>query len=261
MSTNSIGIFDSGVGGLSVFKELIEKLPYENVIYYADSNNCPYGVKSKEQVIELSKRIVEFLEQKGCKLIVVACNTATAAAIDVLRDDYDIPFIGMEPAVKPAALNTTTNRIAVLATEGTFNGRLYNETKKKFANNVDVNITVGNDLVRIVENGEINEESSHTYINYLLSPLIKKNIDQLVLGCTHYPFLIPVLRKVLPESVNIIDPAPAVVDQTRRILEKNGIINKDNSEPKYSFYSSGKIEVLSRMVKRILEKHVVVEAV
>lgn len=261
MSTNSIGIFDSGVGGLSVFKELIEKLPYENVIYYADSNNCPYGVKSKEQVIELSKRIVEFLEQKGCKLIVVACNTATAAAIDVLRDDYDIPFIGMEPAVKPAALNTTTNSIAVLATEGTFNGRLYNETKKKFANNVDVNITVGNDLVRIVENGEINEESSHTYINYLLSPLIKKNIDQLVLGCTHYPFLIPVLRKVLPESVNIIDPAPAVVDQTRRILEKNGIINKDNSEPKYSFYSSGKIEVLSRMVKRILEKHVVVEAV
>ncbi|MDA3953090.1 MAG: glutamate racemase, partial [Bacteroidales bacterium] len=152
-----IGIFDSGVGGLTVWKELVKSLPNESVIYYADSENCPYGPKDKDTIIKLVVKVVDFLVSKECKAIIVACNTATAAAIDFLRSKYTIPFIGMEPAVKPAALESKTKSIAVLATEGTFNGRLYIETSQTFASDVKLNIKVGEKLVDIVENGMVNE--------------------------------------------------------------------------------------------------------
>ena len=152
-----IGIFDSGVGGLTVWKELVKSLPNESVIYYADSANCPYGPKNKETIISLASKVVEFLISKDCKIIIVACNTATAAAIDFLRFKYAISFIGMEPAVKPAAQNSKTKSIAVLATEGTFNGKLYTETSRKYAKDVVLNIKVGDKLVDIVEMGMINE--------------------------------------------------------------------------------------------------------
>ncbi len=250
-NNNPIGIFDSGVGGMSVWKELIKVFPNENVIYYADSANCPYGSKQKDEIINLAVKVVEFLIKNDCKLIIVACNTATAAAIDFLRTNYNLPLIGMEPAVKPAAINSKTKSIAVLATEGTFNGRLYLETSEKFAKDVELHIKIGDKLVDIVENGLINKKETEIHINELVKPLIDKNIDHLVLGCTHYPFLTPILKKALPGNVNIIDPAPAVVKQTKRILEINCLLNNNNANPKYEFYSTGETAVLERLIYEI----------
>lgn len=246
-----IGIFDSGVGGLSVWKELVKVLPNESVIYFADNKHCPYGPKSKDEIIKLASKVVDFLIEKQCKIIIVACNTATAAAIDFLRANYSIPFIGMEPAVKPAALNTKTKSIAVLATEGTFNGKLYLETSRKFASDVELNIKVGDKLVDIVEKGLINTEETKAHIAELVKPLIKKNIDHLVLGCTHYPLLIRVLKEVLPENVTIIDPAPAVIMQAQRVLKKNNLLNDSLAEPSYVFYASGDTKVLNLLLEEI----------
>lgn len=248
-----IGIFDSGVGGLTVWKELVKSLPNESVIYYADSVNCPYGPKDKGTIINLVIRVVDFLISKDCKIIIVACNTATAAAIDFLRSKYDIPFIGMEPAVKPAAQNSKTKSIAVLATEGTFNGKLYTETSRKYAKDVVLNIKVGDKLVDIVEKGMINAPSTESHLRTLINPLIDKNIDHLVLGCTHYPFLIGVLEKVLPRNVKIIDPAPAIVKQANRILEQNNMLNEDENKRKYNFYSSGNSKGLKNLLKNITD--------
>ena len=254
-----IGIFDSGVGGLTVWKELVKSLPNESVIYYADSANCPYGPKDKETIINLVTRVVDFLVSKECKAIIVACNTATAAAIDFLRSKYTIPFIGMEPAVKPAAQNSKTKSIAVLATEGTFNGNLYTETSRKYAKDVVLNIKVGDKLVDIVEKGMINAPSTESHIRTLINPLIDKNIDHLVLGCTHYPFLTGVLEKVLPKNVKIIDPAPAIVKQTRRILEQLDLLNLNKTELGYKFYSSGNSNILEKLLKEITNKEYNIE--
>jgi len=248
---NPIGIFDSGVGGLSVWKELVTILPNESVIYYADSANCPYGPRKKNEIEMLASNVVDFLISKNCKLIIVACNTATASAIDFLRSKYKVPFIGMEPAVKPAALNSITKSIAVLATEGTFNGKLYNNTSNKYAKDIELNIKVGDKLVDIVEKGLIQEPETKDYIKILVKPLIEKNIDHLVLGCTHYPFLIDVLKEVLPSNINIVNPAPAVIIQAKRVLELNNLLRNDNSVINYSFYTSGNSEVLRLMLKEI----------
>lgn len=255
-----IGIFDSGVGGLSVWKELVKFLPNESVIYFADNANCPYGPKSKENIIELASRVVDFLISKECKIIVVACNTATAAAIEFLRTNYSLPFIGMEPAVKPAAQNSKTKSIAVLATEGTFNGKLYIETSQKYATDVELNIKVGDKLVDIVEKGLINDPFTEKHLASLVKPLIEKNIDHLVLGCTHYPFLLDKLKKVLPENVKIIDPAPAVIKQTKKILEQNNLLN-NSKNPFYEFYSSGNFEVLKVILKDITNKDYIVKKI
>lgn len=249
-----IGIFDSGVGGLTVWKELVKELPNENVIYYADSANCPYGPRSKQEIIQLSSRVVDFLVSKNCKAVIVACNTATAAAIDFLRSNYPIPFIGMEPAVKPAALNTKTKSIAVLATEGTFSGKLYLETSRKYAKDVELNVKVGDRLVEIVENGQVNEVETLEYLKSLVQPLIEQEVDQLVLGCTHYPFLIDQLSKILPSNVKIIDPAPAIIKQTNRILEKFGLTNSNDAAAAYQFYSSGNSNILQKLLKNITDK-------
>jgi glutamate racemase len=250
---NSIGIFDSGIGGLSVWKELIAMLPNESVIYYADTANCPYGPRKKEEIEKLASRVVDFLISKNCKLIIVACNTATASAIDYLRSKYSVPFIGMEPAVKPAALNSKTKSIAVLATEGTFNGKLYNETSNKYAKDVELNIKVGDQLVEIVENGLINQEETKKYVKSLVKPLIEKKIDHLVLGCTHYPFLINVLKETLPANVKIINPAPAVIKQTKRILQLNNLLQNNNSESTHKFYTSGNSKVLKQILKELTD--------
>lgn len=256
-----IGIFDSGVGGLTVWRELVKILPKESVIYYADSANCPYGSKDKEEIINLVTKVVDFLISKECKVIIVACNTATAAAIDFLRSKYDIPFIGMEPAVKPAAQNSKTKSIAVLATEGTFNGKLYTETSRKYAKDVVLNIKVGDKLVDIVEKGMIDAPSTKSHIRTLINPLIDKKIDHLVLGCTHYPFLTRVLEKVLPKNVKIIDPSPAIAKQTKRILKQLDLLNLEKIEPKYNFYSSGELTTLVNVLKNITNKNFSIEQV
>ena len=246
-----IGIFDSGVGGLSVWKELVAVLPKESVIYYADTANCPYGPKKQEEIERIASGIVDFLISKNCKIIIVACNTATAAAIEFLRSKYPIPFIGMEPAVKPAALNSKTKSIAILATEGTFNGKLYHDTSAKFAKDVELNIEIGDKLVEIVEKGLIKEPDTNDHIKSLVKPLIEKEIDHLVLGCTHFPFLMEVLKEALPSHVKIVNPAPAIVMQTKRVLKSNNLSRIDELKPNYSFYTSSSSKVLCSMLKEL----------
>ena len=248
-----IGVFDSGVGGLSVWKELVNSLPNESVIYYADSANCPYGSRNAETIISLASKVVDFLIEMNCKIIIVACNTATAAAIDFFRSKYSLPFIGMEPAVKPAALDSKTKSIAVLATEGTFNGKLYIDTSKKYAKDVELNIKVGDKLVDIVEKGLINDPTTEHHLAALVKPLIDKNIDYLVLGCTHYPFLIGKLEKVLPKNVKIIDPAPAVIKQTKKILKQFNLLSNKGIKPFYKFYCSGNTKVLKNILSEITD--------
>lgn len=251
ISENPIGVFDSGVGGLSVLKEIIKVLPKENIIYYSDNANCPYGNKSQQEIINISSKIVDFLISKKVKLIVVACNTATASAIDFLRANYSIPFVGMEPAVKPAALNSKTHKIGILATKGTLEGRLFKETSSKFADNSEVYIQVGDGLVEIVENGKIDSPDSIKLLESYISPMIENGIDQLVLGCTHYPFLIEQIQKITKNKIAILDPAPAVAKRTADLLNQFSLENIGEKDPKYNFYYSKETDVLKKMINNI----------
>lgn len=249
----SIGLFDSGVGGLSIWKELIRLMPYESTIYFADSANVPYGPKDPHKVIEFSESIVEYLLEQNVKMIIVACNTATAYAIDHLRAKYDVPFVGIEPAIKPAALNSVTQKIIVLATEGTFNGRLFQETTRRFATDSEVIVIQGNNLVQLVENNLLEQEETFNYLKELLLPYKHIDYDKLVLGCTHFPFLIPALEKIVDPQVELVNPAPAVVQQAYRVLEKKDLLNKPNNKPEYQFITSGKKESLKHFVDQIVK--------
>lgn len=214
-----IGVYDSGQGGKSVLKELVALMPQEDYIYYADTAHCPYGPRSSQYIIDRACRITDFLIGKGCEMIVVACNTATAAAISYLRDHYSIPFIGMEPAIKPAALQSKTGVVGVLATSGTFKGRLYLNTLAKFSEDVKVIQRVGEGLVETVEAGILDGEQVERLVHNCIDPMLEEGADHIVLGCTHYPFLQPVIERIAGPSVTVINPAPAVARQAKRVLE------------------------------------------
>lgn len=249
---NPIGLFDSGIGGTSIWKEIHALLPNENTIYLADSKNAPYGIKSKEEILELSIKNTEFLLNKNCKLIVVACNTATTNAIKELRDRYSVPFIGIEPAIKPAANKTNTHTIGILATKGTLNSELFH---KNVANFSDVKIIeqVGHGLVQLIESGEIDSSEMTQLLKSYVEPMLEKNIDYLVLGCSHYPYLIPQLKKIIPAHVKIIDSGEAVAKQTQNILN---IFKLNNTalEPFYNhFYTNSDPNVLKAILNHQFE--------
>ncbi len=237
--TYPIGIFDSGLGGLSVWKEVAKQLPHESLLYYADSAHCPYGPRSADEIIELTSRITAYLLEQECKLIVVACNTATAAAIQHLRRQYPVPFVGMEPAVKPAALHTQSGHIGVLATAGTFKGRLYRETTQRYADGVTVHIQVGKGLVELVEQGKLYSDETRQLLHTYLDPMLEVGIDQLVLGCTHYPFLRPLIEEIVGVGVAVIDPAPAVAKQVQHILMESDMQADSTAVPRYRFATNG----------------------
>ncbi len=217
---NPIGIFDSGIGGTSIWKEINALLPHENTIYLSDSKNAPYGEKSKKEIIKLCVKNTEFLLKKGCKLIVVACNTATTNAISYLRKTYDVPFIGIEPAIKPASLHTKTNVVGILATKGTLNSDLFEQTSSKICNSITIIEQVGEGLVELIENGKINSEEMSQLLKTYILPMLEKQADCLVLGCTHYPYLIPQIKKIVGDKIHIIDSGVAVARQTKKILLK-----------------------------------------
>ncbi len=248
MNKQPIGIFDSGVGGTSIWKEIHKLLPKENSIYLADSINAPYGPKGEKAIIQLCIKNTELLLEKGCKLIVVACNTATTNAIDYLRTTYKVPFIGIEPAIKPAALNTKTNAVGILATQGTLTSALFSKTSGKFANNINVIEQVGEGIVDLIESGKLYSEEMTTLLKTYLEPMIKANIDYLVLGCSHYPYLIPQLTKLLPNDVKIIDSGEAVARQTKTILDKHNSLNNENNYPKIEFFTNGNPEVIEKLL-------------
>ena len=235
MSDNRpVGFFDSGVGGICILAAFKKLCPAEKTIYIADSKNCPYGNRPAEEILRLSEANVKKLLAKNCKLIVVACNTATAAAIDYLRAKYpDVPFVGLEPAVKPAALRSRTGVVGVLATAGTFHGRLYNETKAKFAKNVTVLAVQADEFVVEVEKAYrglcvqdvLEKLEDQGFLSYLepvvrrrIGPLLKAGADKIVLGCMHFPHLKSVIEKVCAGRAEVIDPSDAVARQAKRVL-------------------------------------------
>ena len=236
MSKQPIGIFDSGVGGTSIWKEIRIHLPQENSIYLADSINAPYGPKGKDKIVELSLKNTELLLEKDCKLIVVACNTATTNAISILRDKYSVPIIGIEPAIKPAALNTRTKAIGILATKGTLSSALFHNTSSLYANGITIVEQIGEGIVQLIENGNLDSEEMETLLKSYLKPMLEANIDYLVLGCTHYPYLIPMLIKLLPKHVKIIDSGLAVAKQTKSVLEQHELLNTETLKPINEFY-------------------------
>ncbi len=235
-----IGIFDSGSGGMSVLKEILRVLPGERYIYYADNANCPYGEKSTEFIIERSKAITEKLLASGAQIIVIACNTATAAAVKTLRENWrDVPFIGMEPAVKPAAKESKTGVIGILATKSTLGAEKYRLTRDRFAGGIKVVEQPGEGFVELVESGQLDGEQTEKTVWRSLSPLIKSGADTIVLGCTHYPFLLPVLQRLAGDGVKFIDPAPAVARRLIQVLKDNDIRLEHLPEADIKIKSSG----------------------
>jgi len=245
----SIGIFDSGLGGLSICKEIVNLLPNESVIYLADSINAPYGEKSKEQIVELCIKNTELLLELGCKVIVVACNTATTNAINVLREKYSIPFIGIEPATKSAALKTKTGKIGVLATRGTLKSELFLSTSNPFRDELKIVEIEGKNLVRLIESGEM--ESTKPLLKEYLSPMINQGVDNIVLGCTHYPFLIPIIKQIIPPDITIVDSGKAVAKQTQSILEKEELLNVNTEPIETTFYTNNDVKILTSFLLRI----------
>lgn len=248
MSSQPIGFFDSGIGGITIWKEVTTLLPNENTIYLADSKNAPYGEKPKEDILKLSIKNTEYLLNKGCKLIVVACNTATTNAIDYLRKHYKVPFIGIEPAIKPAALQTKTNSVGILATKGTLASSLFSKTSALYASNIKVTEQVGIGLVDLIEQGKLNSSEMTTLLHTYIAPMVAADIDYLVLGCTHYPFLIEQLRTMLPETVTIIDSGKAIAKQTQHILTANHIENTTNKIATHSIATNYKPEILQQFL-------------
>jgi len=246
-SNNPIGLFDSGVGGTSIWKEIHDFLPNENTIYLADSKNAPYGKKTKEEIIELCFKNVDFLLAQNCKMIVVACNTATTNAIKEMRAKYDIPFIGIEPAIKPAANQSETQTIGILATKGTLNSELFNRQVENFSN-VKILEQVGYGLVELIEDGKIDSEDMRNLLKLYLRPMVAANMDYLVLGCSHYPYLIPEIKKIIPAHVKIIDSGQAVAKQTKAVLEKFDLLNTSKIEAETLFFTNSDGEVLKNIL-------------
>jgi len=257
-----IGVFDSGVGGISVLKAIREQMPEEPVIYFGDQGHVPYGSRSIEQIQNFSEAITHFLLGQGAKIIVVACNTASAAALKYLREKFpDIPFVGMEPAVKPAAEHTQTGRVGVLATPATFQGALYASVVERFANGVELLQDTCPGLVQQIEQGNLDGEETRRILEQALLPMLEKNIDTVVLGCTHYPLVIPLIQLIIGNRVRVIDPAPAVAKQVRRVLEARGTRSESRSQADLKFYTSGNPDGLKSMLPVLLGEGGEVEGV
>lgn len=248
LSLHSIGIFDSGIGGTSIWKEINALLPFENTIYLSDSKNAPYGQKSKQKIIDLSIKNTELLLKKECKIIVVACNTATTNAISYLRKNYDVKFIGIEPAIKPASLKTKTNTIGILATKGTLNSELFEHTSSKISKEITIIEQIGEGLVELIESGNINSKEMDSLLKEYLNPMLEQNVDCLVLGCTHYPYLIPKIRKIAGNNIQIIDSGEAVAKQTKNVLLQENILNKEKSIACHQFFTNKNKEVLTAIL-------------
>ncbi|SRR5581483_97332 len=255
-SNAPIGVFDSGVGGLSVLRAIRGQMPEESVLYFGDQGHIPYGPRPMAQIQDFSETITRFLLDRGAKIIVVACNTASAAALKYLRQTFpDVQFVGMEPAVKPAAERTETGVVGVLATPATFQGALYASVVERFANGVQLLQHTCPGLVQQIEKGDLDGPETRRILDEALNPMLEKNIDTVVLGCTHYPFVIPLIERIVGDKVRVIDPAPAVARQTKRLLEAGGLKSLNGARGEHSeiqFYTSGNAESLRSLLPKLL---------
>lgn len=248
-----IGVFDSGVGGLSVLQAIHQMLPGEDLIYLADQVHVPYGSRSLEEVSAFSEGITRFLLGQGAKLIVVACNTASAAALHHLRRVFpQIPFVGMEPAVKPAAEQTRSGAVGVLATPATFQGALYASVLERFANGVTVLQDTCPGLVMAIEAGQLDTVEVRTILERALNPMLDRGIDTVVLGCTHFPFVIPMIEEIVGPDVRVIDPAPAVARQVGRLLEAYNLQPSSANQGRIGFLTTGDPKPLEDLLPKLI---------
>jgi glutamate racemase len=259
MSSNGdmcpIGVFDSGVGGLSVLRAIRQQLPNESLLYFGDQGHVPYGPRPLEEVREFSEAITRFLLGLKAKLIVVACNTASAAALHSLRQVFpSVTFVGMEPAVKPAAENTRTGVVGVLATPATFQGALYASVVERFASNVTLLQNTCPGLVLQIERGALDANETRAILDSALRPLLDKGIDTIILGCTHYPFVIPLIQEIVGPNVRVIDPAPAVARQVARLLDLTGRRAAYPRSEAPVFFTSGEATRLEVLLPRLFDE-------
>lgn len=261
-NTPLLGVFDSGIGGLSVLRAIRAQIPAQPVIYFGDQLHVPYGARSLDQVREFSRVVVKFLLSQGAAQIVVACNTASVAALHTLRDEFpQIPFVGMEPAVKPAAELTRTGVVGVLATYATFQGELYASVVERFAKGVTVLQDPCTGLVAEIEKGNLDGAETRAILERALIPMLAKGIDTVVMGCTHYPFVIPLIQQIVGPGVRVIDPAPAVARQTRRLLELHKLLAPGESPAEVRYITSGSPQKFEEMLLHLLgETHPVEQA-
>ncbi len=252
MSAVALGVFDSGVGGLSVLRALRNELPGQPVIYLADQAHVPYGPRPLSEVRSFAEGITRYLLGQGARLIVVACNAASAAALHHLRRSFpETPFVGMEPAVKPAAETTHSGVVGVLATPATFQGALYASVIERFAHGVTLMQDTCPGLVKQIEAGKLDDAETRAILRRALEPMLAGGIDTVVLGCTHYPFIIPVIEEIAGPGVRVIDPAPAVARQTRRLLEAHEWQAEPEARGAVRYATTGDPAGLERLLPRL----------
>jgi len=261
---NPIGVFDSGVGGLSVLRAMRAIMPAENMLYLGDQGHVPYGPRPMQEIQKFSEGITRFLLEKNSKLIVVACNTASAAALTYLRERFpDVSFVGMEPAVKPAAETTKTGKVGVLATPATFQGALYASVVERFGAGVELFQHTCPGLVQQIENGDLDSEKTRMILENALLPMLEKDIDTVVLGCTHYPFVIPLIEQIVGDAkrVRVIDPAPSVARQAKRLLEAGEMLNEIKQNGDICFFTSGESAQMKSLLPLFLGMDCGVESI
>lgn len=250
----AIGIFDSGFGGLSVWQALHDALPYESLIYLGDGARCPYGSRSAEEVRQFAEEAVERLLAEGCKMVVVACNTATAVAIKYLREKYPhIPFVGLEPAVKPAALTTKAGVIGVLATERSLHGDHFRRAEERYGTEVKILKAVGEGFVEAVEHNEEYTPETEVMVRNVVRPLVEAGADKIVLGCTHYPFLRDVISRIAGEGVEIIDSSEAVARRVGALLDENNFRAQEGNIPEYRFLTFADEEYAANLRRKAFQ--------
>ena len=249
MANNApIGVFDSGVGGLSVLHEIRHVLPHESLIYLADTAHVPYGDKSEAFIYQRCVAVTDFLLSQGIKALVVACNTATAAAVSQLRADYpDLPIVGMEPAIKPAVTVTRNGVVGVLATTGTLRSHRFASLLERYANGVDVKSQACPGLADRIEAGELDTPETRALLLRYVEPLISSGCDTVVLGCTHYPFLRPLLQELLPTDIAIVDTGAAVARRVKTVLHDCQCLTGSGA-PEVSVWTSGSYEHMARVL-------------
>jgi glutamate racemase len=252
-----IGIFDSGIGGLSVWREIARQLPQESTLYFADQAHVPYGPRGEEEIRRYSDVITRFLVAEGCKAVVVACNTASAAALKYLRDTFpDLPSIGMEPAVKPAAEQTRSKVVGILATPATFQGRLFAATagRHAYAKGITLINQVCPGLAEQIEAGRIDTDDTVAMLRDWLAPMLAAQADTVVLACSHYPFVIDTVRGIVGPTVTVIDPAPAIARQVGRVLDERSLLAPTDQIGQHRFYTSGDVAACGQVLQRLISR-------
>ena len=255
LSSRPIGVMDSGVGGISVLKHIHALLPHEDLIYFADSKHAPYGNKTAEEITARCMEIADFLQQKDVKALVVACNTATAAAIDAMREKYSLPIIGMEPAVKPAAEASKNGVIGVLATVGTLKSAQFAALLESYGRNVKVVTQACVGLVECIERGELDTPATKALIRQYTAPLLADGADTIVLGCTHYPFVKEVIREIVGKEISLIDTGAAVAKQLKRQLAEKDLLSASTQLVSVKFWTNSEAETAKQVIEALWGKN------